>query len=100
MEAIDRLIVEIKNLSKSYRRGSQIIPVLEDYHLDIDEGEFIALMGPSGSGKTTLLNLIAGIDKADSGTIRVGGIDITTLSETELAQWRAQMWVLSSSFTT
>jgi putative ABC transport system ATP-binding protein len=83
------LIVEIKNLSKSYRRGSQILPVLNGLFLDIDEGEFMALMGPSGSGKTTLLNLIAGIDKADSGSVRVGGVEITTLSETELAQWRA-----------
>jgi putative ABC transport system ATP-binding protein len=82
-------IVQIKNLFKSYRRGSQILSVLSDITLDIDEGEFLALMGPSGSGKTTLLNLIAGIDKADSGIIRVGGIDITSLSETELTQWRA-----------
>ncbi len=82
-------IVEIRNIFKSYRRGSQIVPVLEDITLDIQESEFLALMGPSGSGKSTLLNLIAGIDKADSGTIRVGGIDITTLSETDLAGWRA-----------
>ena len=83
------LIVEIKHLAKSYRRGSQILPVLNSLSLDIDEGEFMALMGPSGSGKTTLLNLIAGIDKADSGSIKVGGIEITALSETELARWRA-----------
>ncbi len=82
-------IVTIKNLSKSYRRGSQIIPVLNNISFDIDDGEFLALMGPSGSGKSTLLNLIAGIDKPDSGAIIVGGTDITFLSEAELAQWRA-----------
>jgi putative ABC transport system ATP-binding protein len=83
------VIVEIKNLFKSYRRGNQILPVLNDITLDIHEGEFLAMMGPSGSGKTTLLNLIVGIDRADSGIIRVGGVDITSLSESELAQWRA-----------
>ncbi len=82
-------IVEIAHLSKSYRRGSQTIPVLEDITFDIADGEFLALMGPSGSGKSTLLNLIAGIDKADRGTIRVGGVDITTLSDKELATWRS-----------
>jgi putative ABC transport system ATP-binding protein len=82
-------IVEIRNLYKSYKRGIQILPVLNDISLDIPESDFLALMGPSGSGKTTLLNLIAGIDKVDSGSIKVGGIDITTLSETELAHWRA-----------
>lgn len=82
-------IVEIKNLHKSYRRGSQIVPVLNDITFDIGQVEFLALMGPSGSGKTTLLNLIAGIDRADSGSIRVEGVEITSLSEIELAQWRA-----------
>jgi len=82
-------IVEIRNLYKSYKRGVQILPVLNDISLDIQESDFLALMGPSGSGKTTLLNLIAGIDKVDSGSIKVGGVDITTLSETELAHWRA-----------
>jgi putative ABC transport system ATP-binding protein len=82
-------IVEIKNLYKSYKRGVQILPVLNDISLDIQESDFLALMGPSGSGKTTLLNLIAGIDKVDSGSIKVGGVDITILSETELAHWRA-----------
>jgi len=82
-------IVEIRNLNKSYRRGTQTIPVLYEITFDIKETEFLVLMGPSGSGKTTLLNLIAGIDRPDSGTIRVGGVDITLLSEMELAQWRA-----------
>ena len=82
-------IVQVHNVTKSYRRGGQIVPVLEEITFDIAEGEFLALMGPSGSGKSTLLNLIAGIDKVDSGSIRVGDVDITTLSETELASWRA-----------
>ncbi len=84
-----RPIVELRNICKSYQRGSQNIPVLNDITFDIREGEFLALMGPSGSGKSTLLNLIAGIDKADSGVINVAGIDIAALSETELAGWRA-----------
>ena len=82
-------IVEIDRVSKSYRRGPQSVEVLHEISFDIQDGDFLALMGPSGSGKSTLLNLIAGIDKADSGSIHVGGTDITTLSETELAYWRA-----------
>lgn len=83
-------IVEIRGLSKAYRRGGQTVPVLEDLDLDIGAGDFLALMGPSGSGKSTLLNLIAGIDKPDTGSLRVGGVDITRLPERVLADWRAQ----------
>ncbi|MGR6034567.1 MAG: ABC transporter ATP-binding protein [Candidatus Nitrosoglobus sp.] len=83
-------MVEVEKISKSYQRGSQIVPVLDNINLTIAEGEFIALMGPSGSGKSTLLNLIAGIDTPNSGNLYVNGIDIATLSETDLAQWRAE----------
>jgi putative ABC transport system ATP-binding protein len=83
------VIVEVRNVNKAYLRGSHVIPVLQEINFDIREGEFLALMGPSGSGKSTLLNLIAGIDKVDSGTIVIGGVDITALDETELAHWRA-----------
>ena len=86
---VEKPIVQISNLSKSYRRGNQQIPVLMDINFDIADGEFVALMGPSGSGKSTLLNLIAGIDKADSGRILIGGVDITSLDESGLAAWRS-----------
>jgi putative ABC transport system ATP-binding protein len=82
-------LVEIRHVAKSYRRGVQTVPVLADITLGIGEGDFIALMGPSGSGKSTLLNLIAGIDRPDSGELRVGGLDITRLPEAALADWRA-----------
>ena len=82
-------LVEIRRLSKYYRRGGQIIPVLVDIDLDVALGDFVALMGPSGSGKTTLLNLIAGIDKPSSGSVKVGGVDIVGLSDSDLAAWRA-----------
>ena len=82
-------LVEIRGLSKYYTRGDQVIPVLVNIDLDVRAGDYVALMGPSGSGKSTLLNLIAGIDKPSSGTIRVQGVDIAELSDGELAAWRA-----------
>jgi putative ABC transport system ATP-binding protein len=83
-------IVEVQNVYKAYRRDSIEIPVLENITLSIPEGEFLALMGPSGSGKTTLLNLIAGIDRPTRGTIKVAGDEVSTLSESKLAEWRSR----------
>jgi putative ABC transport system ATP-binding protein len=82
-------IVDIRNITKSYHRDSIEIPVLQNLSCTIPEGEFLALMGPSGSGKTTLLNLIAGIDRPDSGEIIVNGINVPSLNESGLAKWRS-----------
>jgi len=82
-------LIRIRGLCKSYQRGGQSIDVLDRLDLDVAAGEFVALMGPSGSGKSTLLNLIAGIDQPTAGTIEIGGVDIATLSEGQLADWRA-----------
>jgi putative ABC transport system ATP-binding protein len=86
---MERPLIEVVDLFKSYQRDSLEIPVLRNISLEIAEGDFLAFMGPSGSGKTTLLNLIAGIDKPTSGRILIAGTDITQLSETELAVWRS-----------
>jgi len=84
-----RPLIRIRGLAKSYHRGEQDIAVLLDIDLDVRAGEFVALMGPSGSGKSTLLNLIAGIDQPSAGTIEIDGVDIATLGESALADWRA-----------
>jgi putative ABC transport system ATP-binding protein len=83
-------IVEVRDLHKSFTRGTEVIEVLQGLTLDVGEGEFLALMGPSGSGKTTLLNLIAGLDRPTSGAINVGPNTISTMSESELARWRTR----------
>ncbi len=80
----------VRGLGKYYVRGDQVIPVLVDIDLDVEAGDYVALMGPSGSGKSTLLNMIAGIDKPSAGHVLVAGVDIAQLTEHELAHWRAE----------
>ncbi|QQS37686.1 MAG: ABC transporter ATP-binding protein [Ignavibacteriales bacterium] len=82
-------IISVQNVSKSYWRDSLEIPVLNNISIEVEEGEFMALMGPSGSGKTTLLNLIAGIDRPSSGNVVIASTDISKLGESALAKWRA-----------
>ncbi|MBL0085929.1 MAG: ABC transporter ATP-binding protein [Ideonella sp.] len=82
-------LIEIRDLSKVYTRGKQKIEVLHHIDLDVDAGDFLALMGPSGSGKTTLLNLIGGLDLPTGGSISVGGQRIDQLGAGALAKWRA-----------
>lgn len=83
-------LIKINSVSKSYRRGQELINVLNDLTIEVNKGEFIALMGPSGSGKTTLLNLIAGLDAPDAGTISIGDTEVSRLSDASLAKWRSR----------
>jgi putative ABC transport system ATP-binding protein len=83
-------IVELRNVSKRFRKGDETITPLDDVSLDLSEGDFLSLMGPSGTGKSTLLNLVSGIDRPDSGTIVVNGTEITRLNRGQLADWRAE----------
>ena len=82
-------LVEIRNLSKQFKKGDEVITPLDDVSLEIEKGEFVSLMGPSGTGKSTLLNLVAGIDRPNSGIITVGGTEVTAMSRSQLADWRA-----------
>ena len=82
-------LIEIRDLAKVYERGRQKVEVLHHIDLDVEEGDFVALMGPSGSGKTTLLNLIGGLDLPSAGSISVGGQRIDQLGAGALAKWRA-----------
>lgn len=82
-------LVEIRNLTKRFKKGDEVITPLENVDLDIQKGDFISMMGPSGTGKSTLLNLVSGIDRPESGTIIVDGVEVTKLSRGKLADWRA-----------
>jgi putative ABC transport system ATP-binding protein len=86
----DKAIVALSGVRKSYFRNKEELVILDGIDLNIEEGAFEALMGPSGSGKTTLLNLIAGLDRPTAGKVMVAGTDISGLSESQLADWRAK----------
>ncbi|MBK7875447.1 MAG: ABC transporter ATP-binding protein [Planctomycetes bacterium] len=83
-------LIQLRNVTKTYSRGGETLTVLDDLALDMDAGGYFALMGPSGSGKTTLLNLIGGLDRADTGSIRIGEDDLAQMGTGELAEWRSR----------
>ena len=82
-------LVEVRGLSKSFSKGGETVTPLDGVDLDIHEGDFVSMMGPSGTGKSTLLNAVAGIDVPNAGTITVAGTEVTSMSRTKLADWRA-----------
>ncbi len=83
-------LVEVVGVAKSFKRGTEVIQVLDKLDLTVEQGEFLALMGPSGSGKSTLLNLIGGLDRPTEGRVTVGGQRIDALSDRKLAGWRSR----------
>lgn len=83
-------LIRVQNVTKTFRRGAEEVHVLTNLDLQVQAGEFLALMGPSGSGKSTLLNLIGGLDRANSGIVQIGGDNLETLSDRQLAAWRAR----------
>jgi putative ABC transport system ATP-binding protein len=84
------VLIQARGVEKSYAKGAETVHVLHGIDLDVDDGEWVALMGPSGSGKTTLLNLLGGLDVPDDGSIRVAGEELLGRSNAELAEWRAR----------
>jgi len=83
-------VLRLQGVSKTYRRGSEVVKVLEGLDLEVPKGDFLALMGPSGSGKTTLLNLIGGLDRPTAGSLEVAGERVDQASDRQLARWRAR----------
>ena len=90
MTTEDDCLVRVSNVDKAFRRGPDVVHVLQGLNLEVKRGEFLALMGPSGSGKSTLLNLLGGLDRPEEGTVEIGGDRVNQLSDNKLAAWRAR----------
>jgi putative ABC transport system ATP-binding protein len=90
MSTSNTVLVHVRDVEKTFHRGSEHIHVLSGLDLEVPQGEFLALMGPSGSGKTTLLNLIGGLDRVTNGSVQIGGDCIDRMSNRQLAAWRAR----------
>ena len=86
---MSEILAHLEGVSRTYQKGKETVEVLHNLDLDIPQGDFIAIMGPSGSGKTTLLNLLGGLDRPTSGTINVGGAELTQMSNSQLSSWRS-----------
>ena len=83
------ILARLEGVSRTYQKGKEKVEVLHNLDLTIPDGDFLAIMGPSGSGKTTLLNLLGGLDRPTSGTVNVGGSELTTMSNSQLSEWRS-----------
>jgi putative ABC transport system ATP-binding protein len=90
-QAVGGTFVELADVKKQFEQGRRTVIVLKGIDLQVRQGDFVALLGKSGSGKSTLLNMVAGLDRASSGSVKVGGTALETLSEEELSRWRARM---------
>lgn len=82
-------LAELRGVSRTYQKGKERVEVLHELDLDIPNGDFVAIMGPSGSGKTTLLNLLGGLDRPSSGSVKVGGAELSSMSNNQLSNWRS-----------